>query len=127
MAASRSALIPTSGERSTAISGTSCRGLSTTSSSDSTTAISMAAKKSSLSPPSQGMPSRSSAAENTAIREAGERMRITMSSGSTGRMLPSAPRTGYFSSSSRRTRRATNCASAAALSNRCSGVSSTLR
>ena len=67
------------------------------------------------------------AAENTAIREAGERMRITMSSGSTGRMLPSAPRTGYFSSSSRRTRRATNRASAAALSNRCSGVSSTLR
>ena len=77
--------MPTSGERSTAISGTSCRGLSTTSSSDSSTATSMAAKKSSLSPPSQGMFSRSSAAQNAGSRELGDRMRITMSSGVTGR------------------------------------------
>ena len=119
--------MPTSGERSTAMSGTSCRGLSTISSSDSTTAISMAEKKSSLSPPSQGMPSRSSAAVNTAGRALGERIRITMSSGSTGRSSPSPPRTGNPPSNSCRIRRAVKRASASALSNRCSGVSSTLR
>ena len=117
--------MPTSGERSTEIRGTSCRGLSTISSSDTVTAISMALKKSSLSPPPQGMPSRASAAVNAFIRDRGERMRITMSSGLTGRM-PFSPCTGNPSSSSCRMRRAAKRASASVRSNRCSGVSTTL-
>ena len=126
MAASSSGHSPTSGERSTAIRGTSCRGLSTISSSDTVTAISIAPKKSSLSPPPQGMPSRASAAVKARIRDRGERMRITMSSGRTGRMTPPSPCTGKPSSSSCRMRRAAKRASVSVRSNRCSGVSSTL-
>lgn len=108
------------------MSGTSCRGLSTISSSDTVTAISMALKKSSLSPLPQGMPSRASARVNVCIRERGDRMRITMSSGRTGRIAPSPACTGNFSSSSCRMRRAVKRASASVRSSAWSGVSSTL-
>ena len=126
MAASSSGHSPTSGERSTEIRGTSCRGLSTISSSDTVTAISIAPKKSSRSPPPQGIPSRASAAVNAFIRVRGERIRMTISSGRTGRMTPPSPCMGKPSSSSCRIRWAVKRASASVRSNFCSGVSSTL-
>ena len=92
MAARRSGVKPNRGERSTEISGTSCRGLSMICSSDHTTAISTVAKKSLLSSAAQGMFRAASAAVKAFRRLRGERIRITKSSG-VQRRRPSPPET----------------------------------
>ena len=74
--------------------GTSCRGLSTISSRDSMTEISMVWKKSPLSWKEQGMSHSARAAAKAADRLPGERIRITMSSGRQGRRVPSPSVTG---------------------------------
>ena len=113
--ASRSGEKPAKGERSTAMRGTSCRGLSRISSREHITATSMEEKKSSFSWVAQGMPRSVSALAQWRSRGPGERIRITMSSARQGRSSPeSSSVTGNPSDSRAAIRSAAICASSSA-------------
>ena len=117
MSASSCSVNPMSGERSTPIKSTSCRGLSITLRKDAIVPTSAVSSRPPRSSALAETPACSSAAMNVRALVLGERSRMTMSPGVTGRSAPvSLSVTGKPSSSSCRMRAAASRASSAVLS-----------